>query len=224
MRFEALGQLDNEPDRVERFDSIVRRGPWQLATFEGLLARNPMPFAAVLVHDDGAALADAHNRISDEGKMLAVIAYATKVEPDTVVDAMHAGAIDYLTWPFDPAGLAERLQITAGRAARRLRERRIMRHARSKFADLSGREREVLAELTTGASNKEMAQRLGISPRTVEIHRANMLGKIGAHTSIEAAVWATEANLFSEFARLAGAIATAPAHSARPATNAPPIA
>ena len=48
---------------------------------------------------------------------------------------------------------------------------------------LTQREREVLAEITGGASNKEAGRRLGISPRTIEVHRAHIMDKIGARNA-----------------------------------------
>ena len=50
---------------------------------------------------------------------------------------------------------------------------------------LTQREREVLAEITSGASNKEAGRRLGISPRTIEVHRANIMDKLGAKNAAD---------------------------------------
>ena len=58
--------------------------------------------------------------------------------------------------------------------------------SQAKIAKLSGREREVLEYLSEGHSNKMIARELEISPRTVEIHRANMMHKIGANHAAEA--------------------------------------
>ena len=58
--------------------------------------------------------------------------------------------------------------------------------ARNLLSNLSGREREVLEGLTNGGSNKDIARILSISPRTVEIHRANMMNKLGARHAAEA--------------------------------------
>jgi len=58
--------------------------------------------------------------------------------------------------------------------------------AKRRVAALSTREREVLQRLLTGTSNKLIARELDISPRTVEMHRARMLGKLGAGTTAEA--------------------------------------
>jgi two-component system, LuxR family, response regulator FixJ len=50
---------------------------------------------------------------------------------------------------------------------------------------LTQREREVLAEITAGASNKEAGRRLGISPRTIEVHRASIMDKLGAKNAVD---------------------------------------
>jgi DNA-binding NarL/FixJ family response regulator len=197
MQFEALSQFDHDDSRVALFDRIIRDGPWQLATLDGLLVRNPVPFSAVLVHDRGAALDLTIERIAQGGRPIAVIGYSEAIEPARVVDAMHAGAVDYIAWPPDPATLPARLRIAAGRADRRLNDRRTIRAARSSFERLSDRERQVLGALANGDSTKEIGRKLGISPRTVEIHRAHVLDKLGANNSIQAAVMAVKAELFS---------------------------
>lgn len=197
MQFEALSQLDDNLQRSDEFDRIVRAGPWKLATFDGLLARRPMPFAAVLVHDAGKALELAVERIEQEGQELTVIAYSAEVQPERVVDAMHSGAIDYLQWPLSNLKLADRLTLSAHRAARRTRKVGPGRALLERFDTLSIREREVLQSMTRGNTNKDIARLLGISPRTVEIHRANMLGKIEASNALEAVVLAVKADLFS---------------------------
>lgn len=70
-----------------------------------------------------------------------------------------------------------------------------MIEARDRIASLSEREREVLEWLSEGSSNKVMARELEISPRTVEIHRANMMNKLGARHAAEAVRLRLEAKL-----------------------------
>lgn len=103
-----------------------------------------------------------------------------------VVDAMLTGAIDYLEWPFAADRVANALarfendhNSPAQGAARR-------RRAMSAVEALSSREQAVLRQMVLGASNKEIAANLGISPRTVEVHRANMLVKLRAKSSADA--------------------------------------
>jgi DNA-binding NarL/FixJ family response regulator len=62
---------------------------------------------------------------------------------------------------------------------------------------MSVRELEVLQGMLAGATNKEIARELKISPRTVEIHRAHLIERLGAHTSAEAMLLATSAGLKS---------------------------
>ncbi|MFZ9396883.1 MAG: response regulator transcription factor, partial [Erythrobacter sp.] len=64
--------------------------------------------------------------------------------------------------------------------------RRRMIEARQRIANLSAREREVLDWLSAGSSNKSIARELEVSPRTIEIHRANMMLKLGARHAAEA--------------------------------------
>jgi two-component system, LuxR family, response regulator FixJ len=114
-----------------------------------------------------------------------------------VVRAVMAGAVDYLEWPASPAHIRAALAEIDANAARigslRLREAK----AQSRVRKLTRREREVLAGVATGLSNRMIGDRLAISPRTVEIHRANMLNKMGANHTAEAIRIAIEASLVS---------------------------
>ncbi len=96
------------------------------------------------------------------------------------VEAMKAGAADFLEKPYDDERLlaAAAAAIAAQNSARARDAERD--EARRLIATLSGREREVLDGLVAGQANKVIALDLGISPRTVEIYRANVMTKLNA--------------------------------------------
>ena len=97
-----------------------------------------------------------------------------------IVAAIKAGALDYLALPIKPDQLLRTLSKLEPEAEEFPLARRRVIEARNRIESLSGREREVLEWLSAGSSNKVIARELEISPRTVEIHRANMMAKLGA--------------------------------------------
>jgi two-component system response regulator FixJ len=92
--------------------------------------------------------------------------------------AFKAGAAEFLEKPIDDEALLEALQNGVRRHVRS-RERNLAdRQARERYAQLSGREREVLGLIVGGLTNKEIGRSLQLSPRTVETHRANLFSKL----------------------------------------------
>ncbi len=152
----------------------------------------------IMVHDEGDTIATLADRLVQSGNWLPVVAFGEKPPPKRIVEAILGGAIDYVVWPFDDAALSHMLEHAQERAENvgnvRLREA----VARSRIERLTTREREVLTGVAMGQSNRAIAETLSISPRTVEIHRANMLNKIGASHTSEAIRVAIEASLVKE--------------------------
>ena len=151
----------------------------------------------LLVHDEGRLVPRAIELMSEAGCWLPLVAYSTSPGTNQVVQAVLAGAVDYLDWPFDDAMIRQALAVAeeSRDAMSNVRVREAM--ARSRVQRLSKREREVLAGVADGLSNRLIGERLAISPRTVEIHRANMLNKMGANHTSEAIRIAIEASLIS---------------------------
>jgi two-component system response regulator FixJ len=105
---------------------------------------------------------------------------------DLAVQAMKAGALDFLEKPYNADALLavvdaafDRIEHSAGAAAH-------TDQAKARIAALSPRERDVLMGLIEGRSNKAIAYDLTISPRTVEIYRANLMTKLGVRSLSEA--------------------------------------
>nr|WP_298929336.1 LuxR C-terminal-related transcriptional regulator [uncultured Erythrobacter sp.] len=134
-------------------------------------------------------------RLSRLGIWLPLIAVEAQPRPGRIVDAIKSGALDYLSLPLDPDRFARCLQRIEKEAEVYGAARRRMIEARDRIANLSNREREVLEWLSEGSSNKVIARELDISPRTVEIHRANMMNKLGARHAAEAVRLKIEAKL-----------------------------
>jgi two-component system, LuxR family, response regulator FixJ len=150
---------------------------------------------AILVADIGPAIEELIEHMTEYGEWLPVIAYCEQPATGQIVRAVLAGALDYVEWPCDTPKILTAIQLAESAAASigslRLREAR----ARSRVQRLTRREREVLEGVADGLSNRLIGARLQISPRTVEIHRANMLNKMGATHTSEAIRIAIEASL-----------------------------
>jgi two-component system, LuxR family, response regulator FixJ len=114
-----------------------------------------------------------------------VIVMTGQGDVETAVRAMQLGAVNFCLKPADPAELTRQVaQVLANEATMVLRWRR-MRDAQQRLANLTHRERELFELVVVGKTNKEMAAVLGISPRTVEQHRANIFTKLGAGSVAE---------------------------------------
>lgn len=161
------------------------------------LLRHPPRDGIVLVDDDRTEGGVPHMlaHLATQGLWLPVVALGHDPDVTTIVTAMKAGALDYLPLPLAPARLEDTLNNVAEEAEAFGKARRRMIEARGRLSALSGREREVLDWLSRGSSNKNIARELDISPRTVEIHRANMMSKLGASHAADAVRLRLEAQL-----------------------------
>ncbi|MDP4576044.1 LuxR C-terminal-related transcriptional regulator [Qipengyuania sp. G39] len=154
---------------------------------EELIDRRPSR-GVVLISDDPrrADLKPALEVMQMETGYLPVGMFSSAPTPRKIVEAMSNVVLDYLEWPCSTDALIDAVRRLVEVGARRGRRERRRAEARKVIGLLTGREMDVLKGLVDGASNKEIARRLGISPRTVEIHRANMMGRLNAQSVADA--------------------------------------
>jgi two-component system, LuxR family, response regulator FixJ len=128
---------------------------------------------------DGLELQQELNR---RGVRLPVIVMTGHGDVPIAVRAMKAGASDFIEKPFSDELLLDCVRRARNRAAEAGRESAELGEIRRRLGNLTPRERQVLHGMVAGKPNKAIAFDLGISPRTVEIHRARVMEKMQAHS------------------------------------------
>lgn len=129
---------------------------------------------------------EVQQALRDKGVTLPVIIMTGHGDVGLAVRAMKAGAIDFIEKPFEKATLLGAIEQGLNRLREAETGRKVAKDAVVRLRGLTAREREVLDGLARGLPNKTIAYDLGISPRTVEIHRANLMAKLGVRSLSEA--------------------------------------
>jgi len=122
---------------------------------------------------------ELQQQLNLRGAMLPVIFITGHGDIPMAVDAMQQGAFDFLQKPFRDQDLIDRIQRALERDRANRSEMDQKERARERLDSLTPREREILMLVTQGKPNKVMAADLGVSQRTVEIHRARVMEKMG---------------------------------------------
>jgi two-component system response regulator FixJ len=125
---------------------------------------------------------DVLRKIHETKPDLPVIVITGHGDVPLAVEAMKLGAADFLEKPFDDDLLIESVRAALSRDADTAKRKAELSGINDKLNALSKREREVLEGLVAGKPNKTIAFDLGISPRTVEIYRANLMTKMAANS------------------------------------------
>lgn len=149
---------------------------------EFLAAWDPdQPGCLVLdVRMPGMSGLELQEELNRRGAIIPVIFITGHGDIPMAVEAMQHGAFDFLQKPFRDQDLIDRIQRAIERDARNRSQLLEKDRIRARYESLTPREREVLALVTAGKANKVMAGDLGVSQRTVEIHRARVMEKMEA--------------------------------------------
>jgi two-component system response regulator FixJ len=153
-----------------------------IATFRKAVAISHSPVVLLDVRLPDGSGVDVLPELLATAPATAVIMMTGHGDVPLAVAAMKAGARDFLEKPFDPNQLLAAIDRALTSAELDIARSEAEIAARESLAALTPRERQVLENLIDGASSKEIARRLSLSPRTVEAHRGRLMTKTGARS------------------------------------------
>jgi FixJ family two-component response regulator len=128
----------------------------------------------------GVSGLELQNMLNATGDGLAIIFVTAHADVPLTVRAMKAGALEVLTKPFDDQVLLDAVHQALERERGRQHEREAQHQFRGRFETLTPREREVMGLVVTGMLNKQAADVLGTTEKTIKVHRAHAMHKMGA--------------------------------------------
>jgi FixJ family two-component response regulator len=186
--------VDDDPAIRETLSVVLSAGGYQVICFADgaallAVARTRTPCCILLdVHIPGKSGLDILKELHGEDYPAPIFMISGQGDIAMAVTAIKSGALDFIEKPFRGSEIVARLEEAIGAYERRHSENTASKIASLHFPGrepLTRREREVLAQFSSGASNKEAGRQLGISPRTIEDHRANIMKKLGARNAAD---------------------------------------
>ena len=180
--------IDDDDAVRQSLEFLLRTAGFTVRSFEtakAFLEIMPQLHSGCIITDvrmPGISGIDLLRRVKELGVDIPVIMITGHGDISLAVEAMKIGATDFLEKPFDDDQLLAALRSTLSRDAGKAERKAEVAEIHDKLATLSNRERQVLEGLVAGSANKTIAFDLGISPRTVEIYRANLMTKMAANS------------------------------------------
>jgi FixJ family two-component response regulator len=176
--------VDDDASVRSALSSLIRSVGLQIETFataQEFLRREPPDLPACLVLDvllPGSSGLDLPAELSTMETPIPVVFITGHGTIPMSVRAMKAGAVEFLTKPFRDEDLLDAIQQALDRDRRARRERQELAGIRQRYEKLTAREREVLALVTTGRLNKQIAAELGTAEQTIKVHRGRIMQKL----------------------------------------------
>lgn len=170
---------------------LMRSAGLTVATYpsaEAFLAASAAHGCAVVdLRLGGLSGLDLIDELARRGAPLPVIMLTGHGDVPLAVQALKKGALDFVEKPFDPADLVARVRVGLSEGERRAAAAAADQRVRASLAALSPRETGVMDLMLAGLMNKQIADELGITMRTVEVHRARILEKFAVRSAVELA-------------------------------------
>ena len=190
---ELVYLIDDDAAVRDSLGLLLEQAKFEVQSFasaEEFLAEETDERATCAVVDlmmPGMSGLDLQEEMERRGVAMPVIFLTGHGDIPTSVKAIKAGAVDFLTKPVKRAELLEAIELARQEGERMRKHVRRSQTAQERVAALTPRERDVMDLAIGGLANKEIARRLNISHRTVEIHKARILRKTGIRSVVELA-------------------------------------
>ena len=185
--------VDDDAAVLKGLSRLLRAAGWPTETFASpdmfLQQRDPGR-AGCLILDvamPGVDGIELQRRLGEAGCHLPIVFLTGRADVTTSVQAMRAGAINFLTKPVDDEDLLAAVCEAMAKGAVEHRALHALAAARARLATLMAREREVLEGVVSGKLNKQVADDLGIVEKTIKVHRAHVMEKMGVRSLAELA-------------------------------------
>jgi FixJ family two-component response regulator len=186
--------VDDDPAVRETLSMVLSAAGYQVICFADgaallAVARTRIPACILLdVHIPGKSGLDILKELRGEDYPAPIFMVSGQGDIAMAVSAIKNGALDFIEKPFRGSEIVARLDEAISANTRRQAEGDSSKIVSLHFPGrepLTRRERDVLEQFASGASNKEAGRQLGISPRTIEDHRANIMKKLGARNAAD---------------------------------------
>jgi FixJ family two-component response regulator len=186
--------VDDDPAVRTTLSAVFTRAGYQVTCFADgaalvAAARIGTPLCIILdVHIPGKSGLDILKQLNAQDYPVPIFMMSGQGDIAMAVDAIRNGALDFIEKPFRGSDVIARVEAAIEARTQREEGEAASESRRFYFPGrepLSRREQDVLGEIVNGASNKEAGRKLGISPRTIEVHRAHLMQKIGARNAAD---------------------------------------
>ncbi|MEO7008991.1 MAG: response regulator [Caldimonas sp.] len=191
MHRETVFVVDDDSSVRDALSLLLSLRGYPTATFasaEDFLAAVQPEWRGCLILDirmPGMSGLELQRRLVDKGPTLPVIVITAHGDVAAARQAFLADAVDFIEKPFDGEQLLTAIHTALSGLRAVAKAQEPLRRAGSTEGQLSAREREVMALMVRGLHNRRIAEELGISPRTVEVHKARVMEKMGVGTLVD---------------------------------------